>query len=469
MVNKFYLNKNILFLIAVFLGFIGGILSINNFISILLAAIFISFIVIFRYPVVGFVMFLFSINLIPGYIYDSYTVSVTNNIRLNYLPLLLVPIIFIFLIKKKNVGILLKNKVDLYMIIFIFLLSLNALFSVDTINSIELAINWILEMITVYFGIRILINVRKDLPIIANSTIWISLVVSSYGIAEYVITENPLFHNYLIDMNYFDTLYTPGLSESYRISSFMGHPVVLGLFLVIYIPFILHKLIKTKRNFNRCLYVLVLLINLLAIFLTYSRFSLFVAIFIICVFFINKNKKILIGILCLFIFVFSYVPVDIVDKALERVSIQNILTSGSYLHRLYAYSTSLSAMVDRPILGYGLGQYAHAYEDHKQPGDVFFPVPDNTYLLILVELGIFSLMFFVAICINAIKALWRYNEEDEEYSWTLFCVLIAFLMNGISFDTFNFPGLRIWFFVILALSINNSEFKKNKRKVVNVV
>lgn len=121
----------------------------------------------------------------------------------------------------------------------------------------------------------------------------------------------------------------------------------------------------------------------------------------------------------------------------------------------------------KPLTGFGLGTFFTSYYLGYVGNRWFSRFTHNHYLQLISEIGIIGLilfLFFLAVCFYHIfKRLKKKNYPT--YLPGAIAGVVAFLMHiGIEFS-FNFPGVTVIFFYLLAISVGDIE--KEEKKLEN--
>lgn len=257
-----------------------------------------------------------------------------------------------------------------------------------------------------------------------------------------------------------------GTLKPYNPNLLAGY-LLLGLSSFIYV--ILNAL-KNKKNKTASLFIILFLINLLAIIYTgcrgaYLGFMLFFPVlFIALIYYINKKvgglnkikkryKTLTLAGFCAFILFCITNPA--ISKRIE--SIFAFRTDSSISFRLNVYHSAIKMFLDNPFLGIGVGNqnFREIYGLYMMTGyDALgsYCVP----LEIMVESGIFALIAFVVFivfliknCINIIKN--NFEFKNKALAFSIILMVAAFIGHGM-FDTIWFrPQLQFLFWTNIAM------------------
>jgi O-antigen ligase len=142
--------------------------------------------------------------------------------------------------------------------------------------------------------------------------------------------------------------------------------------------------------------------------------------------------------------------------------IMDIGNSAENFTRLKLWKTAWYMIKDHPILGVGNGNFVSLYDKYVAKYHELYIYYDykrfpchNSYLKIQSELGIFGIIFFVSILINALIRIKELAGSIEDkflkYFYTgFFASVIAFLIMNISDNLFFVPKTTSFFWILLA-------------------
>ena len=240
-----------------------------------------------------------------------------------------------------------------------------------------------------------------------------------------------------------------------RIVSFFENPNVYGEYLIIMILVNLGVVLHAKTFKTKLFYLVILAMNILCIFLTYSRGCwIGVAVALMLFLFIKKRGWFVAAILFGFVALF-FLPESIMNRIL---SIGNLAdTSTSY--RMYIWEGTVHMLKDFWITGVGVGSDAfnHIYPYYSY-GAIAAPHPHNLYLLILAETGLIGMVAFVGLTIMLIKKLFVTASVSKDafcstFSAILLSALIGFLIQGVFDNVWYNYRVFLFYFIIVGVSV----------------
>ena len=244
--------------------------------------------------------------------------------------------------------------------------------------------------------------------------------------------------------------------DNNRVSSFFGDELILGSYLLRFLPFIYLFLIKNLDNkINYSIAIILIITTNIMIFLSGERSSTLLMLFITFYFLIGLKKLkifrlifvffISTSIIFLLLFNSTNLKTRVIDKTINELTIsqdkiQNEIFPGnktkfnfyfiSATHTNYFY-TSINIFKDNMFFGKGPKTYRYYCNDER------FKInrwscsthPHNFYVQLLAELGIvgFFYIFFIYayLFFKSIKLLFI-NNENNYYS---ICIMSFFLIN----------------------------------------
>lgn len=237
------------------------------------------------------------------------------------------------------------------------------------------------------------------------------------------------------------SLYYLGWDEHmFRMFSVFLDPNYTGAFFVLYFLFIGGFIYKRKKQ--NVYLILVLLLTLIAIFLTFSRSALLTLIFGTSVFlFLIKRKKLILVLLASIIFF------ALIFSSKFNVENINLFRGASINARLANYSSALKIITARPFLGVGFDSYRYAKEMYGiKMGWVSAPSHadagvDNSFLFVLATTGIIGFLAYLYLWTTLLK----------KTSVVVISSIIALFINALFINSLFFPPLMLWIWFILAL------------------
>jgi len=260
-----------------------------------------------------------------------------------------------------------------------------------------------------------------------------------------------------------------------RAESFgLEDPNYLAVLLIMMMPIAYIIVLKDKSYFWRYFALLTFILSIFTVLLTLSRTGIFLllsTLFILLYISYKKHRKILRWLILLapimFIF-FKFAPHDLWQRLSE-------LTSDKGSGRLYLYKSAFDTFIHNPLFGVGYGNFAKFEFYFSDWGTIHRTGTHNMYLSIAVELGLPTLLLYLAIFISAFKNLKKIvpqetaiNKDDDYLFGITRMVMMSisiFLLGGFFLHYYMFLPIFI-FLVIVNLIVN---IQKSSNRNPNII
>jgi len=249
----------------------------------------------------------------------------------------------------------------------------------------------------------------------------------------------------------------------YRAGTTLGNPNISGAFAVMLLPFFI---VLNNRNDAKMKYWYLTAIVALVVqsFLSYSRAAWVDTILIFTLWlsrlftFKTVLKKALI--VCAVLFVLFNVYTALVPEfkqIFESRFHPRIVNTIDITHRMGSYLVALNVLKESPALGIGFYNYKNLYRSLSLVGMENIKTPDNMFLRILIDNGIFGLVAYLVmlyIAFARLKEQAKKNGQPDIYyiSWVTFLV---FVIESFSFDIMFSIPLRLTFWVLIGLLLSD--------------
>jgi len=232
-------------------------------------------------------------------------------------------------------------------------------------------------------------------------------------------------------------------SQINRVDSLIGNPSFLATYLLLGVFIGFYVLENTQKLFEKFFYWLIIILNLSVIFLAKTRgvilallFSL--ALWAIVYFIKNKKYKKVIPVLVLAIILITSVYV-----VFQTDKISEVWRDTTARNRLTLWQISWQGFLDKPVLGWGAGNFDAAFNKYYTPelSEPYFDHAHNIVLDTLVKFGFLGLLAYLAIFAGGFGAIIRAYQNkklnfNESFIWGV--LLIAyFIQNLFLFDSIN--------------------------------
>jgi O-antigen ligase len=322
-------------------------------------------------------------------------------------------IIVLILICFKKIDFSLKSPLTLPFALFIAWVFIGLFFALDKGNSLHDFRAHLLKYLAIYYILVNFFNSRKRL-IILSWIIIISVTIFSIGGLTYfyVILKNPISTRF-------------GFSQMMNID-LIGFVTIFAMLLS------LRQFRLETQWYRRAILVVCLLGTLAATYLTMSRGSLGAVFIALIVFFVKKNK-----LLVVFLIIFSLIAVRTVPGLGGRFSLKNTLKD----IRVGINLTTLEIIKDYPITGIGFGMETYGYSDFidlakynakispQYQQKTVIRSPHNSFADIAVRAGVVGLALFLFIYFIFVRLGWKmilYGKDNFIKDWGV-CIMAAFI------------------------------------------
>lgn len=336
-----------------------------------------------------------------------------------------------------------RSPFDGLVVLFILISAASILVSPDRNFSFYNYYHLMGRYIFIYYLVINNIHSLKQVKRLVWTVLSSALVVTGYGFYQY-------FHG--VDISAFqwvDGEQFPDLKV--RVFSTLKNPNLLAGFLVMIMALACGLGCKAKDMKKRLLFLFLFILFGACLGLTYSRGAWISVGFVIALYGVLYNKRIL--------WLLLLVPVALYlvhDGFTERLmSIFNPTDTSSTL-RIALWESTVAMIVDKPLLGIGWGAYWLVYPQYDffiQDATTTIFHAHNMYLNIAAEIGIPGLLVFLTIMVGHIRtALSVVHEVTDRWVVGLLLGLVAALfgiaVNGFTdFIMFNIQlSMLFWLF-----------------------
>jgi len=321
--------------------------------------------------------------------------------------------IVLILIYFKKIDFSFKSPLTLPFALFTAWALIGLFFALDKGNSLHDFRAHLLKYLAIYYILINFFSSRKRLTIL-SWTIIISAAIFSIGglVYFYVILKNPISIRF-------------GFSRMMAID-------LIG-FVTIFAMLLSMRQFRLETNwYRRAILVVCLLGTSMATYLTMSRGSLGAVFIALIVFFVKKNK-----LLVVFLIIFSLIAVRSVPVLKSRLSFSAALKD----IRVGINLTTLEIIKDYPVTGIGFGMRTYGYSNFidlekynaKIPPQyrqqTVIRSPHNSLAGVAVRTGIVGLALFLFIYFIFVRLGWkiiRYGKDDFIKDWGV-CIMAAFI------------------------------------------
>lgn len=319
------------------------------------------------------------------------------------------------------------------------------------------------------FLILILLNIKSEKQIkrVLDAMIAASSLVVIYALGQWFNLEFLPFSDQVSSLRH-------GLPVGGRVSSTMGQPVFLASYLLFIIPITIYRLLACRRRMIKIFLACLLLAQLFALVASYSRgvwFGLVVGFIFFSYLLISYQSRTakrylisaLVVLLLLVVGIVGFFSLSNTFRHglfIARVKSLTNFEAGSLAIRFRYWQASLSSIVKKPLLGYGLDtQKAVLVREYEPSWAIYEKLntsPDRAHsepLELLLNGGIFLLSSYLlllgAVFYWAFMALAKAKGKD----WLRLALVLTGLFAYLTSLLFSFSVIEtsvyFWFFISL--------------------
>lgn len=442
----------IVFTVSAFLGLITYLVNPIILIDILFVMIFMALIMCF--PELGVISML---GIVPF-------LSVFERPSIITLFLVIVSLLGFFSKFMRGKRVLAFELIDILVLLFGALMLFGGIFTRGGVPSLLSAAMYFAFILT-YF---LIVNsyIRKT---------WIYrsvklMVISTSVVALVGIFEDGVVSSSFVDMSVFADI-------GARVSSFLGNPNMLGVYLVMVFPFCVSQMLSAEKRINKFLYALCSLSVLICTVMTWSRgawLGIMVSIVLVALLYNFKTVWFFASAVITMPIWLDFVPQNILNRLLSIVT----MSDSSVIYRFNTWRGVLNMIGDNLLSGIGVGESAfkRIYSLYAVPGTESVMHSHNLFLQITLELGIAGIVLFALIIFTytqkSLEAV-KYGRRDSKSRSLIiasFSGIIGALVMGITDHIWYNYRVFLVFWAVMALGvalvrINDKE--KAKKEAAN--
>lgn len=357
--------------------------------------------------------------------------------------------------------------IDVFVAIFGVLMLFGGIFTAGGIDSTYSALMYT-GFLLIYF---LVVNsyIRKT---------WIYRGIKLVVISTSIVAVIGVFEDGVISSSWVDMSVFSGIGA--RISSFLGNPNMLGVYLVIVFPLVLAQMTVSNKNRVKLGYALGAAAVLACTVMTWSRgawLGIIVATLLFLVLYNFKNIWLIVAGLATSPVWFSFLPESIVNRFLSILS----MSDTSIIYRFNTWRGVLNMIGDNLISGIGVGESAfkNMYALYAVSGTETVMHSHNLYFEIALSLGVIGLIVFVCViimyaqkCFADITTRKTDSKSRIMISAGISGIMGALVMGLVDYIWYNYRVFLI-FWAVIALTValtkinENENSKENARHIGN--
>jgi O-antigen ligase len=456
-----------------FLGLLLA-LSVGTFVVLRLgpwylrAMVFIFFgLAIFAKRPLGVFLAIFVASIIPGAVVPwDMTNNILANIAFNYYEMAFVVLVVFWFLYRGMRSELRENASVIRGMAVFFLTNLMSLaVCYDYTLTLSQSIFFFCSSLAVFMLTLSLVRKSEDFILTVKVLTGCMVGVSLVSLLELFVWEKPVVSFLNPYTTYQDMIVAWDFTRHsyYRAGSTLGNPNISGAFAVLLLPLFI---VLSNRNDIKLRYWYVVSIVALIVqsFLSYSRAAWADTAIILLLWwsrlFTVKTVLKRILIVCAVLFVLFNIYTALVPefkKIFESRFHPRIVNTIDITHRMGSYLVALNVLQQSPALGIGFYNYKNLYRSLSLVGMENIKTPDNMFLRILIDNGIFGIVAYLVMLSLAFAKIRerarRIDQPDIYYvGWVTFLV---FVIESFSFDVMFSLPLRFMFWVLVGLLLSD--------------
>lgn len=262
-----------------------------------------------------------------------------------------------------------------------------------------------------------------------------------------------------------------------RIFSTFGNPIFFAAFLVVTIPIAVFKLIQERESSYKVLWFFILISYLIALYFTKTRAGWIAFIVSIIVFiFLSLDSKIKKLLLILILIIFGF---------LFTLKTKNVWMRQQ--GHLLIWRDSLRMLLDKPVLGVGLGSFHISFPDYASDElKKIWPQSQNIvndahseFVQILAETGIVGFGIFLWILFSVFHQahqFYKQHHDREEFLiyTALFSSAVGLLVQNLFSVDMRFTISSFYLFAVFGIlsshsTVKTKEIKLQKSKKIFII
>jgi Lipid A core - O-antigen ligase and related enzymes len=344
---------------------------------------------------------------------------------------------------------------DVAVLIFMLFTLCGGLFSINRSLSLKPALLYICFIVG-YFLVVNLIRTLEWAYRCAGALLASAFVVSAIGIYENFFGQ--------LDLTWIDSEMFEDIEG--RVVSTFANPNVLAEFLILTLPFALAVLLAVKKPPAKLGMLIMFIASVLCLVFTWSRGAWLGLMLGFLIFFFVYSRR-TVSVLCFGLFALPFLPLILPSSIVERFTSIGNLADTSTAYRVHIWMGSLKMARDVFVsgLGSGMGIFSAVYPHYSLGGIEAAPHSHNLYLELVIELGLFGLLAFMAVAVIFIQSSLTYcklsagsSQPHERLPRLLvaagLCGIVAFMAQGMTdYVWYNF---RVYAMFWLALALTSA-------------
>jgi O-antigen ligase len=356
----------------------------------------------------------------------------------------------------RNLSSLRFSVLDAFFIAALLYFLTRGLISIDGLDELGRVLAYPVYAVLIYYGSSILGQRPMVIKTIFSALLVIGTVVIAYAFIEYFLNENILFSEITRT-----SVPIPPDRSHHRISSTLGHPVVLGLFIVQIAPFFIFKYARSVTLSRQILLGFLTVCCAFVLLITFTKGAVITAIIIaaisiplLLIRYRSGRGRILVLLAAVIaaIAIFSYTASDDVSSGLYSEA--RIIESRNT--RLYMWERVPGAVSNNLVFGAGIWQGVRSVSavDYDARWTALPPAIDNVYMTFLVEQGIIGFLLIAGALLLIVIQAYQVLRDSKPYSYWMLPIVASMaapLINGATFDSLMIRHNTVLFWMMAGM------------------
>ena len=355
---------------------------------------------------------------------------------------------------------------DVLVTIFGAMFLFGGVFTTGGINSLQSGLLYFAFL--AFYGLIVNSYIRKT---------WIYRGIKIIALTTTVVALIGIFEDGIVSASWVDMTMFGDMGA--RVSSLLGNPNMLGIYLLIAFPFVFAHVITSEKIVDKIFYVFCTLAVLGCTVLTWSRgawLGMFVSVLVFLVLYNFRNIWVIFAGLFSVPLWIGFLPENFLRRLFSIVQ----FSDSSVIYRFNTWKATANMIWDNLFTGVGVGESAFKANYHRYAiaGTEDVMHAHNLILEIGVELGIVALLIFVAVMIMYTQKCMMGISKKERGSHSRVMIIAGFssiagaLVMGITdYIWYNYRVFLIFWAVIgltvALIRINDKQRAKELASIVN--
>ena len=292
-------------------------------------------------------------------------------------------------------------------------------------------------------------------------------VAAVAGVLEFALGESLVYGRCFAPENEAYRRLIPDPWFGRRIVSTIGHPGVLGSYLMLVLPISVSATLRADRRRVQAILAAGSLVVLAGLVLTFSRGAWLAALVSMGVYLKLRGTRHLLAlplvaaVLVAVVLGFGGVSEVVTERAADAY--ENYVLNFTSTTRGAAYAYAATIANTHPLTGLGTGMYRFAAYDLRRTLDVATPLgvldtPDNMYLVWLAENGAMGLCAAVYMLAALLRHLWRAGKVQadpvrRDLAWGAIAAVAGLCVNMLTVDVLYFHVTRTAFWIMMGVMV----------------